>query len=431
MARTTRSVGRPPARAAARGVGERVRAARTAAGWTQADLAGDRFSKAYISALENGLVQPSMAALAYLANRLGTTPAALIATNDRAWTRLEADVRLAAGDWQAAADVYDELLTGVVEPLARAELQRGVAEALCRLDRGREAIAPATEAFEAFASAGRTADAALATYWLSCAHYGSDSLEEARNLLRTLLDRRDPRQAVDPDLHVRALVAAASVDVRTGAHDQALSLLEEAQVLADGFDDLRRASISFGLAASYRELGDLEGALRQGQRSLGLYRAANAERDAAAIGNDIALTYLAMGNFTEAGRYADEAEHALVRLADRRKLAHVLDTQAQLALARGELVGARELASQAIATAQATGNRKALVDALTTRARTAAASDDVNGASQDFEAAAGLADQISSRARRAEVLRAWAEVLAASGQHRRAYELMQTAAKGA
>ncbi len=427
MARSTRSVGRPPARTA-QGLGARVRAARTAAGWTQADLAGTQFSKAYISAIENGLVQPSMAALAYLADRLGTTPSALVATDDRAWTRLEADVRLAAGDWQEAADGYVALLEGITEPLGRAELLRGLAEALCRLDRGREAIGPATEAMDAFASAGRSADAAIATYWLACAHYGSDSLEEASQLLRSLLDDRVQGSPIDPDLRVRALVAAASVSVRTGSHGQSLSLLAEAQVLADGSDDLRRAAICYGLAASYRELGDLEGALRQGQRSLGLYRAANAERDAAAIGNDIALTYLALGNLDAASRYAGEAEVELVRLADERKLAHVVDTQARVALARGDYAAAGELATVAISHAEATGNTKALVDALTTRAQAAAASVDIETASQDFQLAAGLAERSGSRGRRAEVLRAWAEVLAASGEHRRAYELMQTAA---
>src|SRR5450755_4472883 len=85
MAAKTRSIGRPPARVA-KGIGARIRGARNAAGWTQAELAGERFSKAYISALENGLVQPSMAALAYLAERLGTSSAALVASDDHAWT---------------------------------------------------------------------------------------------------------------------------------------------------------------------------------------------------------------------------------------------------------------------------------------------------------------------------------------------------------
>ena len=359
-----------------------------------------------------------MAALAYLAERLGTSSAALVASDDHAWTRLDADLRLAAGDWQAAADAFEQLLTVRAEPLVRAELLRAQAEALCRLDRGREAIGPASEALAIFTKSGRTADAALATYWLSGAHYASDSLTEARSLLRSLLDDRGPVSGIDPDLHVRALVAAANIDTRTGDHPQALALLAEAQTLADGFDDLRRATVSYALAASYREIGDLEGALRHGQRSLA----------AASVGNNMALTYLALGNLAEAARYADEAAATLIRLPDTRKLAHVVDTQAQIALARGEFETAVELAASAVGLSEETGNTKALVDALTTRARAASAIGKREAAAADFERAAGLANQAGSSMRRAEVLHAWAGMLAEAGDHRRAYELMQEAA---
>lgn len=428
MTTSTRSVGRPPARVAS-GIGARVRAARTAAGWTQAQLAGERFSKAYISALENGLVQPSIPALAYLAERLGTTSAALVATDEHAWTRMAADLRLAAGDWQAANDAYEQLLGQVHEPLARAELLRGQAEALCRLDRGREAIGPASEARATFERTGRSADAALASYWLAGAYYGSDSPGEALSLLRGLIDDRQAGALVDPDLRVRALVAAANCYSRMGIHEDALAVLAEAQTLADGFDDLRRAAFAFALAVGYRELGDLEGALRQGQRSLALFRAGAAERDAAAIGNNMALTYLEMGNLDDASRYADEAATTLRRLDDTRKLAHVVDTQARIALVRGHAAKAAALATTAVEQAKATGNTKALVDALTTRARAAALLSGAEAASVDFERAAELAEQGGSRARRAEVLQAWAEILAAAGEHRRAYDLMQAAAR--
>jgi transcriptional regulator with XRE-family HTH domain len=430
MMTRARSIGRPPARTAT-GIGARIRAARTAAGWTQAQLAGESFSKAYVSALENGLVQPSMAALGYLAERLGTTAAALLANDDGAWTRLEADLRLASGNWLEALDAYEGLLGRAREPLARAELLRCQAEALCRLDRGSEAIGPASEALRIFNDAGREADAALAAYWLAGAHYMSDSLAEARTLLRNLIDQRGAGHAIDPDLHVRALVAAANVDSRSGDQAGALALLAEAQTVADGFDDLRRASMTYALASSYREVGDLEAALRHGQRSLALFRAAAAERDAASIGNNVALTYLALGNLTEAARYAAEAADTLERLADTRKLAHVVDTQAQIALACGDSAAAIKLATRSLALAESTANTKAVVDALTTRGRAAAAENDQGAAAADFERAAGLAHERGSKARRAEVLHAWAEMLAAAGEHRQAYELMQSAARPA
>jgi DNA-binding XRE family transcriptional regulator len=46
----------------ARQIGARLRRARLHASLTQAQLAEGRYTKAYVSALENGLVKPSMAA---------------------------------------------------------------------------------------------------------------------------------------------------------------------------------------------------------------------------------------------------------------------------------------------------------------------------------------------------------------------------------
>ncbi|HEU4571954.1 MAG TPA: helix-turn-helix transcriptional regulator, partial [Candidatus Limnocylindrales bacterium] len=82
----------------ARQIGGRIKAARLRAGLTQKQLAEPRYTKAYISALENGLIKPSMAALRFLAKRLGSEPAAFLADEDSAWQRLDAELRLASGD---------------------------------------------------------------------------------------------------------------------------------------------------------------------------------------------------------------------------------------------------------------------------------------------------------------------------------------------
>ena len=94
----------------ARQVGVRLKAARTRAGLTQKALAEPRYTKAYISALENGLIKPSMAALRFLARRLGTVPGEFLADEDTHWHRIEAELRLASGDWQAAADRFQSIL---------------------------------------------------------------------------------------------------------------------------------------------------------------------------------------------------------------------------------------------------------------------------------------------------------------------------------
>src|SRR5438094_6827566 len=52
-------------------LGERVRQLRVAAGQTQTDLAGDRFSKEYVSQIERGKTRPTRETIEWLAQQLG------------------------------------------------------------------------------------------------------------------------------------------------------------------------------------------------------------------------------------------------------------------------------------------------------------------------------------------------------------------------
>src|SRR5918911_3955681 len=52
-------------------LGERLRQLRVAAGMTQTELAGDRFSKEYVSQIERGKTRPTPETIMWLAERLG------------------------------------------------------------------------------------------------------------------------------------------------------------------------------------------------------------------------------------------------------------------------------------------------------------------------------------------------------------------------
>src|SRR2546429_2930367 len=71
MSRVSRTT--PPRAAASAGVrlGERLRQLRVAAGLTQSELAGDRFSKEYVSQIERGKTRPTRETIDWLAERLG------------------------------------------------------------------------------------------------------------------------------------------------------------------------------------------------------------------------------------------------------------------------------------------------------------------------------------------------------------------------
>src|ERR687891_2716185 len=87
MSRTVRIEPQRLARPAALGLGERLRQLRVAAGLTQGELAGERFSKEYVSQIERGKTRPTTETVEWLARRLGVDPTFLasgVSTDERA-----------------------------------------------------------------------------------------------------------------------------------------------------------------------------------------------------------------------------------------------------------------------------------------------------------------------------------------------------------
>ena len=411
----------------ARRIGQRIREARRRAGLTQQQLAGERYTKAYVSALETGIARPSMVALSYLSERLGMPASHFIDEAHPAWTRLEVDMRLAAGEWQAAADGYRTLLDDVPDDASRADLLRGLAEAEARQDRGKETIAAASEAARLYTEAGRDSDAALARYWLAYGLYQSDNEPDARSLLSALLEQVRGGLAVEPDFEMRLLTSLAAVESHTGQAARALTYLEEARGLAADLDDRRRAAFLFNLAISYREVGDFEAAIRAGTQGMALYRAAGAIFESARIENDLALAYLATGQVDRARELAADARRQIEEAGDERWMAAVLDTQAQVALAGGDASGAMELAGAAREAADRSGNAYAGLVSMITEARALRASGRQEEAEARFGDAARAARESRVPNRLREVLREWADLRAERGDHRGAYELTSEA----
>jgi transcriptional regulator with XRE-family HTH domain len=410
-----------------RRIGQRIRTARLRAGLTQQQLAGDRYTKAYVSALETGIARPSMVALRYLSERLGLPASHFIDETHPVWTRLEVDMLLASGDWQAAADGYRTILDDGPDDATRADVLRGMAESLARLDRGAETVAAASEAVRLYDLAGREPDAALARYWLAYGLYQSDNEPDASRILGGLPDQVRGGLRVEPDFQMRVLTAMAAVESRSGHAARALTYLEEARGLAADLDDARRAAFLMNLAIGYREVGDFEAAIRTGTQSMALYRAAGAVINSARIENDLALAYLAVGNLSHARELAAEARAQIETAGDERWLAAVMETEAQIALAAGDVVGALTLAEEATSHGRQSGNELAQMDAMLTAARALRAAGRTPDAEARFAEAAALARAGRVPHRLRELLRDWADMRAESGDHRGAYELTSEA----
>src|ERR1700749_641169 len=97
-------------------LGERLRQLRVAAGLTQSELAGDRFSKEYVSQIERGKTRPTQETVEWLATRLGVDAGFLangVATDERG--RLEGALARAEALYESlqseeAAAEYESLV---------------------------------------------------------------------------------------------------------------------------------------------------------------------------------------------------------------------------------------------------------------------------------------------------------------------------------
>src|SRR5215213_10593460 len=134
-------------------LGERVRQLRMSSGLTQTELAGDRFSKEYVSQIERGKTRPTRETIEWLAAKLGVD-AGFLERGVSADERSRVEAMLARADALANNHQYDEaveeiensrtavLATGAVELEARA-LQT---EAWARMERGE--VRPALQLLE-------------------------------------------------------------------------------------------------------------------------------------------------------------------------------------------------------------------------------------------------------------------------------------------
>jgi transcriptional regulator with XRE-family HTH domain len=402
--------------ALARRIGARLRKARLQAGLTQGQVAEGRYTPAYISALERGLAKPSMAALTFIAERVGVPTEQFVAdAAELNSLRLEADIALAAGEFRRAIDLYTQLLDRQPDGTAKAEIQVGMAEALCRVDRGPEALSLAAAAAEFFAGTGKHEQAALAHYWMAYGHYQQDNLDQAGSILADLRRRVSEGLQVAPDFRFRLLTAIANVESRRGEDQRALSYLHEAEALTGQLELRKRAIFLAGLAISYRESGDFEASINAGTQSLALHRAAHSVIDQATLSNNLALTYLKLGSLDRAAQLAESAAEIADSEQERRLLAHIRETQSQVALARNDLVGAREFADAAIDLAAQSGNAIAAATATQTLGALALRDGDTDSAVAAYGRAVELMRELNMPARLQDALGQLAQLMSERG----------------
>jgi tetratricopeptide (TPR) repeat protein len=310
------------------GVGARVRALRVAAGLTQAELGGSRFSKEYVSQVELGKTRPSQAALAWFAERMGVDRPAV------------------EGEGGAAARAACEAAVARAE--ASIEAHRH-ADALADLDGARH-------------SAERSEDDRLRLRHAMARGWALHHLGRLDDAVAALADARAAaeRLAGGELDHAAVLYRLAVVRFKMGSHATAVALLDESLRLAEASgrpSDALRARIFNVRAKIRRRQKDFTAASEDVQQALELAHALNDDRVLAETYLDASLVAERRHEYPLAREYAERSRALFERVADQEYVGKLLNNLGQLRAITGKPAEAVPLLREAFRIAVEQDNR--------------------------------------------------------------------------
>jgi tetratricopeptide (TPR) repeat protein len=330
---------RPTGVAAVR-LGERVRQLRVAAGLTQSELAGDRFSKEYVSQIERGKTRPTAETVEWLARRLGVDVGFLangVSTEQR--QRVEAALARAealadAGEFDQAIDAFSELRTPVANT--------GSAE------------------LEVRAACGEW----RALVWAGHVRESLDRLERARTLTEdpefSDLDRAEVLWRMGASRYLLSSTTSA-----IGLLNQALELAERS-----GYPcDLVKANILHYRSRCYRRQRDYEAAREDVELALALAKSVQDPRTLGHIYFQASLLAERSGHWVLARSYAEKAKSCYEEISDRLNVGRLLNNLGGLNFLLGHPEEAVDYLKAAFATALDAGNDADAAEAVSSLAQ--------------------------------------------------------------
>lgn len=388
---------RPPARRVRKPrrrdpiIGARIRALRTARGLTQAQLAGDDYTKGFISLLETNRVALSLPAALTLAPRLGISVAELIGAADTGAPQ-ETELALIRAETALAAGRFDEALD-----LGKSAKGRGVAHArwlrlrgriLIQTDQSEQAVEILEEAVRIFRESREKELTARTLYDLAQAYARTEAHGEAVHHALLCENAIHAGDVVDRSLELRVLSLLAGLFVTIGDLSSADLRIERAKKVAEDVTDKRAVgNLYASLAIARQREGDLESALHFAKKGLWSYEDLGIPAHVGNMWNTVGWVYIGRRQFQRAAQALDEAEKIARTTEDGHLLAYVLQNRAELALAQGKSAEALTLArtSAVHAGASARGAALSLLVVARALALSSAPLSEVNAA---FDAAA-------------------------------------------
>ncbi|HEX7144498.1 MAG TPA: tetratricopeptide repeat protein [Gaiellaceae bacterium] len=308
-------------------LGERLRQLRVAGGMTQTDLAGDRFSKEYVSQIERGKTRPTRETIDWLAQRL-EVDSGFLANGVSADERGRVDAALTRAGALLEARRNDEALEEF-ESIRSAVLATGMPELEARALSGEATVRMrAGDVREAIALLERARALSEGTSF--------SDVERADVLFRLGVAR----------------YKLNSIQTSIGLFDEALKVAERSEIPSDQL----RSNILAWRSRCYRRRRDLEAAREDVERALELAEGLNDKRTAADIYFQASIIADREGHWVLARSYAERAKAAYEELSDRGNLGRLLNNLGGINFLLGHPEEAVDFLKDAVGIALEVGN---------------------------------------------------------------------------
>jgi tetratricopeptide (TPR) repeat protein len=423
------------------GLGERLRTLRVNAGLTQTDLAGERFSKEYVSQIERGKTRPTQETIEWLAQRLGVDPGFLasgVSADERgrietALTRAEAlsESREYADSLEEFQNIRPAVL-GIASPELEVRALAGEAWALMRTGEVKPAIDLLNRA-RGLAEDVMFSDVDRADilFRLGACRVELSSIQTAIGLLNEALALADRSELPCDRLRVDILRYRSRCWRRHRDYEAAREDLERALELAEGLDDPQAVAGVYFHASLVAE--------RQGQWVLARKYAEQAKAqfeeiaDRATVGkllNNLGGLNFQLGKPEAAVEQLNDSFKMLLEYGSEADAARAVSSLAQVQLRTGQIEPAEEQARQAL---KLLGDRIEVVDeignAQLVLGRSLLEQGRLDEAEEAFDAAETSFDKLSSTSHRASAWIAKGDLAARRGQDQVAAQLYRRAAE--
>jgi tetratricopeptide (TPR) repeat protein len=422
-------------------LGDRVRQLRIAKGLTQTELAGERFSKEYVSQIERGKTRPTGETVEWLAARLGVDQSFLetgVSSSER--ERVEsviarAEAALESNSYQEAVDELSEL-GRALDTVAVPALQF---RALLADSWGRMYVGDVREAISRLEAARQLAEApsfsdvdrAEVLYRLGVCRYKLSSITTALALLSEALDLAERSGLPADRLRSNALGWRSRCYRRQRDWEAAREDVERALELAEGLNDRRTVAHHYFQASLIAErTGHWVLARSYAERAKTQYEELADQANVGKLLNNLGGLNFQLGKPQEAIRHLKDAYRVLLDVGSEADAGYVVSSLAQVHLRTGESKLAEEQARHAL---ELLGDRVDVLDetgnAQLVLGRALLEQDRLDEADEMFKAAEASFEQLSSVSHRAAAWVAQGDLAVRRGDDRHAAHLYRRAAE--